>query len=169
MVSTAWNNSGITWASTVSCWNGLRHNNSNGVLSSEDLDFFFQSINKPYALMIALQGSKSFSRTANYRLSGTKNLHIRKQLKTTGIKKFPVTSIDSLVQGVKALPYKMSQDVQGTKSMPLNVGREVYGIRSLISNESRSILGIKQLSLSEGCKVEGKKDITNILVALDLI
>lgn len=156
-------------------------------------------ISAPYAFVssILIEGIKKFIIKDQYVLTGIKLVDLSEQFNITGIKKVEFREFYKVfgwmleevtyqlsLSGVRKTPFELFKGIEGTKRFEIEELLKVKGIKSLefalvtnllatkkfdFTDSALLIKGIKQINIKEDKLIIGKRDITNILVALELI
>jgi len=141
-------------------------------------------------------GQKAFSKVFAYYIIGVKLFEVVRQFALKA-KKSIKSIFDSLIQAKVQTPFALKTNIAGISGQKLETNLNISGIKStkhnaelVMSGVSQSsflqenfvmasksfsklytsaIQGIKKTNTEQDVKIRGKRDITNILVALDLI
>lgn len=88
--------------------------------------------------------------------------------KLSGLKILPKINKKKIL-GKKVLKTKANKEVLGLKVLILETPHEVIGNKLLLKNTRYTTKGIKILPIEESIAIKGKKDLTKLLLVLDIL
>ena len=112
-------------------------------------------------------GQKAILTEAKYEIEAILAQDLAKAYEFLGRKSFELI-LQSSLQGTKEFEYSTDKQLEGTKRFAFGLEKELVASRLRDFSLEKSFQGIKNIKMKHEIPITGKRDTTNIWVALDL-